>query len=65
MTVNPAKTAEPIEMPFGLWTRGGPKELHIRWGPDPSQEGSHLRGITSCWNAVNASMVRQSVNQSI
>jgi len=22
--VNPAKTAEPIEMPFGLWTRVGP-----------------------------------------
>ena len=23
--VSPAKTAEPIEMPFGLWTRIGPR----------------------------------------
>jgi len=23
LTVNPARTAEPIEMPFGLWTRMG------------------------------------------
>ena len=23
--VSPAKTAEPIEMPFGLWTRVGPR----------------------------------------
>jgi len=24
--VSPAKTAEPIEMPFGLWTRVGPRK---------------------------------------
>ena len=24
-TMSPTKTAEPIEMPFGLWTRVGPK----------------------------------------
>jgi len=30
--VSPAKTAEPIEMPFGLWTRMGQKEARIRWG---------------------------------
>ena len=29
---SPAKTAEPIEMPFGLRTRGGLKEPCIRWG---------------------------------
>jgi len=24
--VSPAKTAEPIEMPFGLWTQVGPRK---------------------------------------
>jgi len=27
MTVSPAKTAEPIKMPFGMWTQVGPKKL--------------------------------------
>jgi len=31
--VSPAKTAETIEMPFGLWARGI-KEPCIRWSPD-------------------------------
>jgi len=26
-----AKMAEPMEMPFGIWTRGGSKEPRIRW----------------------------------
>jgi len=26
--MNRATTAEPIEMPFGLWTAGGHKKLH-------------------------------------
>jgi len=26
MIASPAKTAEPIEMPFGVWTRVGPKK---------------------------------------
>jgi len=29
----PAKTAEPIEMPFALRTRVGPKNHVFRWGP--------------------------------
>jgi len=29
--MSPAKTAEPIEMPFGLWTRVGPKEACVTW----------------------------------
>jgi len=33
--VNPAKMAEPIEIPFGMWILGEPEELRIRWGPDP------------------------------
>jgi len=28
--VNCAKLAEPIEMPFGLWTRLGPRK-HVTW----------------------------------
>ena len=34
-TASPAKTAELIEMLFGMWIRpsGGPKEASITWGP--------------------------------
>jgi len=33
--VSPAKTAEPVKMPFGLWTRVGPKNYHVLDGsPD-------------------------------
>jgi len=28
--VSPAKTAEAIEMSFGIWTWGGPKEAYVR-----------------------------------
>ena len=43
--VSPAKTAEPIEMPFGIWTRVGPRK-HDR-GPElqiPRSEGELLGG---------------------
>jgi len=33
--VSPAKTAEPIEMPFGLTTRVGPGNHVLDWGPNP------------------------------
>ena len=33
--VNPAKTAEPIEMPFGLKTRVGSGNNVLDGGPDP------------------------------
>jgi len=40
--VNPAKTAEPIEIPFGLWTRLGPKNHSCTWvtflKPNPTQK---------------------------
>ena len=32
--VIPAKTAEPIEMPFGLWTRMGPRNHALHGGSD-------------------------------
>jgi len=37
--VNHAKTAEPIEMPFGLRTRIGPRNHMLDGGPGHSWEG--------------------------
>jgi len=36
-TVSPAKTAEPIDAVWDV-NSSGPKELSIRWGPDPPWE---------------------------
>ena len=41
--VSPAKTAELINMPFGLRTRG-PREPCVRWGPGAPWEEAILRG---------------------
>jgi len=37
--VSPAKMAEPIEMPFGLWTRVGPRNHVLDGDPDPHGKG--------------------------
>ena len=37
--VSPAKTAEPIEMPFGLRTRLGPRNHVLDGDPDPLGNG--------------------------
>ena len=37
--VSPAKTAEPIEIPFGLRTRMGPRNRVLDGSPDPPWEG--------------------------
>ena len=42
--VSLAKAAEPIEMPFGLLTRVGPRKHVLDGGPDPACEGAVLRG---------------------
>jgi len=42
--VSPAKTAEAIEMLFGLRTRVGPGNHVLDGGPDPPWEGAILRG---------------------
>jgi len=43
-----AKTDEPIEMPFGIWTRGvhWSKEPFIRWGVWFPHETEHFRGTS-------------------
>jgi len=35
-TVCCAKTAEPVEVPFGVWTRGGPRNHVLDGSPDSS-----------------------------
>ena len=50
LVVSPAKTAEPIEIPFGLRTRVGPENHVLDWGPDPPWQGVILRreGAAHC-----------------
>ena len=43
-TVISAKTAAPIEMPFGLRTRVGPRNHVLDGGPDSPWEGAIFRG---------------------
>ena len=40
--VSPAKTAELIEMPFGVWTLGAKGSMYYMWGPDSPGEGAIL-----------------------
>jgi len=42
--VSPAKTAAPIEMPFGLRTRVGPRNHVLDTGPDPHGKGKFRGG---------------------
>jgi len=42
--VSPAKTAEPIEMPFGLWTLVGPRDHILDGGPDPPMGRGNFEG---------------------
>ena len=42
--VSPAKTAEPIEMPFGLWTQVGPRNHVLDEGPDPPMGRGNFEG---------------------
>ena len=39
---SPAKTAEPIEVPFGFWACMGPRHHVLDGGPDPPCEGAVL-----------------------
>jgi len=44
MIVSPAKMAEPIKIPFGLWTRMGPRKHALDGSPDPPIGRKILRG---------------------
>ena len=44
LRVNFAKTAEPINILFGLWAPMGPRNHVLDMGPDPPWEGVILRG---------------------
>ena len=58
------KTAEPIEMPFGVWTRVGPRNHVLSGGPDPPKEGAIFWGsggydasfrqysLTACYSTI-------------
>jgi len=46
--VIPAKTAKPIEMPFGLRTLMGPGNDVLDDGPDPPWEGAIFFGVSHC-----------------
>ena len=45
-TASCAKTAEPIEVPFLLWTRLAPRNHVLGGGPDPPKEGPFFGGIS-------------------
>jgi len=42
--VSLAETAEPIKMPFGLWTRVGPRNYVLDGGPGPSMGRGNFQG---------------------
>jgi len=42
------KTAEPIEMPFGMWTQVGPSNHVLGRGLDPPREGAFFCGPLRC-----------------
>ena len=52
--MSPAKTAEPIEVLFGIWTPVGPKNRVLDGGLDPPEEG-HFRGAMRPGAAITVS----------
>ena len=55
ITTSCAKTAEPIEMPFGVWTRVGRRNHALGGARDPPREGARramqpfVDILTSCY----------------
>lgn len=45
--VSPVITSEPIEMPFGMVTRVGPRNYVLNMGSISRQKGSSLGGIAA------------------
>jgi len=46
--LEPCKTAEPIDMPFRVWTRVGARNNELDGGLDLPREGAVLRGNVIC-----------------
>jgi len=44
--LSPAKTAEPIEISFGVWTQVDPKKPRIRWGSGSPMRRGNFDGET-------------------
>jgi len=60
--VSPAKTAEPIELPFGLRTCVGPGNHVLDGGPDPHGKGQIL-GENGCPIVKYRDTLRSSVQR--
>jgi len=58
----PAKTAEPIEMPFLGGGSVGPKEPCIRWGSDPQGKGQVWR-LFAQWKSVVILAAQKQLNE--
>jgi len=54
--VSYAKTAEPIEMPFGLWAQVGPRKHVLEGGPDPHAKRQFLGERTCPGMATNETL---------
>ena len=63
ITVSCGKTDEPIELPFGIWTRAGPRNHVLGGGPDPQflqffeverpcDAAFRQHSLTTCMNAT-------------
>ena len=63
--VSPAKTAEPIEMPFGVWTQVGQRK-HVRWDPSPWQReiirGKDMPGYARRHSAMSCAKLAKSID---
>jgi len=65
--VSPAKTIEPIEMPFGLRTWVSPWNHVLNEGADPPWEAAILRGGTAVrckvwgWAAMSCTKIAESI----
>jgi len=64
--VSCAKMAEPMEMPFGLWTRVSPRKHVVDGCPDPPYEAAIFRKKNMPWRARRHSLLsRAKVAESI
>ena len=44
VTASPEKKAEPIDVPFGMWSQVGPRNHVLDEGADPTEEGAVFGG---------------------